>query len=139
MVRRKTSAKYRSSSSCSNRSSRSTPSFVLPRVHGGGGQDGGSFAAGNRRARASMHYIFHCANVAVLVIFLSGCDPILNIGGTFFPGWMVAILIGSALTVAIRYIFVFTRLEPHVGPLALIYTSLGVLLSVVSWLILYRS
>src|SRR5215475_6420003 len=77
--------------------------------------------------------------VAVFVFFVSGCDPILNIGGTFFPGWMVAILIGSALTVAIRYIFVFTRLEPHVGPLALIYTSLGVLLSVVSWLILYRS
>src|SRR5262245_9850425 len=125
--------------SCSSRSSRSSPSFVRPRVHGGGGQDGGSFAAGNRRARASMRYIFHCANVAVLVLFVSGCDPILNIGGTFFPGWMVAILIGSALTVAIRYIFVFTRLEPHVGPLALIYTSLGVLLSVVSWLILYRS
>ena len=77
--------------------------------------------------------------VAVLVFFVSGCDPVLNIGGTFFPGWMVAILIGSALTVAIRYIFVFIRVEPHLGPLALIYTSLGVLLSVVSWLILYRS
>ena len=86
-----------------------------------------------------MRYIFHCANVAVFVFFVSGCDPILNIGGTFFPGWMAAILIGSALTVAIRYVFVFTGLEPHVGPLALIYASLGVLLSVVSWLILYRS
>jgi len=75
---------------------------------------------------------------SALVFFAAGCDPILNIGGTFFPGWMVAILIGSALTVAIRYIFVFTRLEPHVGPLALIYTSLGLLLSVISWLILYR-
>ena len=77
--------------------------------------------------------------VAVLILFGAGCDPVMNIGGTFFPGWMVAILIGSALTVAIRYIFVFTRVEPHLGPLALIYTSLGVLLSVVSWLILYRS
>src|SRR5215813_440864 len=139
MLRGKTSTQYKWCSSRSNRSSRSTRSSVLPRVHGGGGQDGGSFAASNRRARASMRYIFHCANVAVLVLFVSGCDPILNIGGTFFPGWMVAILIGSALTVAIRYVFVFTGLEPHVGPLALIYTSLGVLLSVVSWLILYRS
>lgn len=76
---------------------------------------------------------------AVLILFGAGCDPVVNIGGTFFPGWMVAILIGSALTVAIRYIFVFTRVEPHLGLLALIYTSLGVLLSVVSWLILYRS
>jgi hypothetical protein len=76
---------------------------------------------------------------AVLLFVAAGCDPVVNIGGTFFPGWMVAILIGSALTVAIRYVFIFTRLERHVGPLALIYTSLGVLLSVVSWLILYRS
>jgi hypothetical protein len=78
-------------------------------------------------------------SVAALILFAASCDPVLNIGGTFFPGWMASILIGSALSVAIRYLFVFTGLEPHVGPLALIYTSLGVLLSVVSWLILYRS
>jgi len=77
--------------------------------------------------------------VATFLLFAVGCDPVINIGGTFFPGWMVAILIGSALTVAIRYIFVFTRVESHLGPLALIYASLGLLLSVVSWLILYRS
>jgi len=83
--------------------------------------------------------LFRGVTAAVLILFGAGCDPVINIGGTFFPGWMVAILIGSALTVAIRYIFVFTRVEPHLGPLALIYTSLGLLLSVVSWLILYRS
>jgi len=81
---------------------------------------------------------FGCGYAALLFV-AAGCDPILNVAGTFFPGWMAAILIGSALTVAIRYLFVFTGLEPHLGPLALIYTSLGVLLSVVSWLILYRS
>jgi YtcA family len=80
-----------------------------------------------------------CNPTAILLLFATGCDPVINIGGTFFPGWMVSILIGSALTVVIRYVFVFTRLERHVGPLALIYTSLGLLLSVVSWLILYRS
>jgi len=78
-------------------------------------------------------------SIATFLLFAAGCDPVVNIGGTFFPGWMVAILIGSALTAAIRYVFVFTGLERHVGPLALIYASLGVLLSVVSWLILYRS
>ena len=91
------------------------------------------------RARGSLLRTFQGMIVVVLVLFAAGCDPVVNIGGTFFPGWMVAILIGSALTVAIRYVFVFTRLERHVGPLALIYASLGVLLSVVSWLILYRS
>jgi hypothetical protein len=82
---------------------------------------------------------FHGVSTAALSLVAAGCDPVVNIGGTFFPGWMVAILVGSALTAAIRYVFVFTRLEPHIGPLALIYTSLGLFLSVVSWLILYRS
>jgi YtcA family len=91
------------------------------------------------RENVRMRSFFHCVSIAASAFVAAGCDPVLNIGGTFFPGWMVAILIGSALTVAIRYVFVFTRLERHVGPLALIYTSLGVLLSVVSWLILYRS
>lgn len=48
-------------------------------------------------------------------------------------------VIGSALTVAIRYLFVVIRLEPNVGPPALIYASLALLLTLVSWLILYRS
>ena len=77
--------------------------------------------------------------VATFLLFAAGCDPVLNIQGSFFPGWMASILIGSALTVAVRYLFVVTRLEPHVGPPVLIYTSLGLLLTVVTWLILYRT
>ena len=156
MLRGKTRTQYKWCSSGSNRSSRSTPSFVLPRVHGGGGPDAGrsdglnrlngwnglnsgSLTVTNQHARASKPQIFQYVSIAALVFVAASCDPVINIGGTFFPGWMVAILIGSALTVAVRYIFVFTRVEPHLGPLALIYTSLGVLLSVVSWVILYRS
>jgi hypothetical protein len=89
--------------------------------------------------RGLLFRTFHGVSVAALILFAASCDPVLNIGGTFFPGWMASILIGSALSFAIRYLFVFTGLEPHVGPLALIYTSLGVLLSVASWLILYWS
>jgi YtcA family len=144
----------RSRSSRSNRSSRSSPLLNPPPRRGGGdrvprsdglnrlnslnGLNSRSLPSTDQHARASLRQIFHFVSIAA-VIFAAGCDPIVNIGGTFFPGWTVAILIGSALTAVIRYIFVFTRLEPHIGPLALIYTSLGLLLSVVSWLILYRS
>jgi len=141
-----------SGSNRSSRSSCSTPSLILPRGCGGGDSEFSGPSDGlnslnglNSRslpstdhARASLRQIFHFVSIAA-VIFVAGCDPVINIGGTFFPGWMASILIGSALSVAIRYLFVFIGLEPHVGPLALIYTSLRVLLSVVSWLILYRS
>jgi len=52
---------------------------------------------------------------------------------------MVAMVVGVALTVAARYVFVVGRLEPYLGPPILIYTSLGLLLTVLAWLVLYRA
>jgi hypothetical protein len=48
-------------------------------------------------------------------------------------------VLGVALTVAVRYVFAAARLEPHLGPTVLVYTSLGLLLTVVAWLVLYRA
>jgi hypothetical protein len=78
--------------------------------------------------------------VGALVLLLgTGCDPVFNVAGSFFPAWMVAILIGAVLTVAARYVFVVVRLEPYLGPPVLIYPSLGLLLTVLAWLVLYRA
>jgi hypothetical protein len=79
------------------------------------------------------------ATAAALLACSAGCDPILNIQGSFFPAWMLCIVLGIALTVAARYLFVLLRLEPHLGPLTLIYPSLALLLAVLTWLALYRS
>jgi len=79
------------------------------------------------------------ASGAALVLCAAGCDPLLNVAGSFFPAWMVATVLGVALTVAVRYVFAAARLEPHLGPTVLIYTSLGLLLTVVAWLVLYRA
>jgi hypothetical protein len=78
-------------------------------------------------------------DVAGLALLAVGCDPILNIQGSFFPAWMVCLVIGACLTVLLRYLFAFSRLEPHLGPLLLIYPSLGLLLTLVTWLVLYRT
>ena len=79
------------------------------------------------------------ATAAALVLCGAGCDPLLNVQGSFFPAWMLCIVLGIALTVAMRYLFVLLRLEPHLGPPALIYPSLALLLTVLTWLVLYRS
>ena len=78
------------------------------------------------------------ASGAALVLCATGCDPVLNVAGSFFPAWMVSMLLGVGLTVAARYVLSATRLEPHLGPTTLIYTSLGLFLTVVAWLVLYR-
>ena len=79
------------------------------------------------------------ASAAALVLCAAGCDPVLNVAGSFFPAWMAATVLGVALTVAVRYVFAAARLEPHLGPTVLVYTTLGLLLTVVAWLLLYRA
>lgn len=79
------------------------------------------------------------STAAVVVLFAAACDPVVGVAGAFFPGWMAAVLVGAGLTAAVRTLLVATRLEPHIGPPALIYASLGLLLITASWLVLYRS
>ena len=62
----------------------------------------------------------------------------LNVAGSFFPAWMVSMLLGVGLTVAARYVLSAARLEPYLGPTTLVYTSLGLFFTVVAWLVLYR-
>jgi len=52
------------------------------------------------------------ASAAALVLFAAGCDPLLSVAGSFFPPWMVATVLGVALTVAVRYVFAAAGLEP---------------------------
>jgi len=52
------------------------------------------------------------ASGAALVLCAAGCDPLLNVAGSFFPAWMVAMVVGVALTVAVRYVFAAAGLEP---------------------------
>ncbi len=78
------------------------------------------------------------ASGAALVLCAAGCDPVLNVAGSFFPAWMVSMLLGVGLTVAARYVLSAARLEPYLGPTTLVYTSLGLFFTVVAWLVLYR-
>jgi hypothetical protein len=73
-----------------------------------------------------------------LVLFLTGCDPSINFYGSFFPAWIWCLTIGIALTVMLRFLFAALRLERNMGPLIVIYLCLALLLTCVSWMVLFR-
>jgi YtcA family len=79
------------------------------------------------------------ASGVALVVSSAACNPLVNLEGSFFPAWMLCLVLGVALTAAARYLFVLVGLEPHLGPPPLIYTSLALLLSVLTWIVIYRS
>jgi len=74
------------------------------------------------------------------LVFLTGCRgaPSINLVGSFFPAWMLCVAIGVIGVLLLRRLFVRLELEPHVGPLALVYFCLWVVLTLGSWLLFFR-
>jgi uncharacterized membrane protein YeaQ/YmgE (transglycosylase-associated protein family) len=65
--------------------------------------------------------------------------PQINIIGSFFPSWMLCALIGIVAALLGRWLFVRMGLDSYVGPPALVYASLGILVTLVLWVAFFRS
>jgi YtcA-like protein len=64
--------------------------------------------------------------------------PQINIIGSFFPSWMLCAAIGILLTLAARRLLIRAGLDPFLGPRALVYPSLAILVTLVLWVALFR-
>ena len=76
---------------------------------------------------------------ALFALLVAGCAPVISVEGSFFPAWLLCLLLGVALTAMLRPVLARAGLEPHLGPLLLIYPSLSLLFTFTLWLLLYRS
>jgi hypothetical protein len=73
------------------------------------------------------------------LVGLTGCDPIFDLEGAFFPSWMLCLLAGIVLTALLRPLLARVGLEPYLGPPALIYSCLALLISFATWLTFFRT
>ncbi|HZR82868.1 MAG TPA: YtcA family lipoprotein [Candidatus Binatia bacterium] len=69
----------------------------------------------------------------------AGCDPVFDVAGSFFPAWMLCLLIGASLAGLLRLVFARVGVEPYLGPLPVIYGALAALLTMTVWLALFRT
>jgi len=83
--------------------------------------------------------LFRVAFVLLVALVAAGCDPIVNVQGSFFPAWVVCMIVSVVLTLALRQVFAASRIEPHLGPLLLVYPSLWVVVTLLTWLVFYRT
>jgi hypothetical protein len=67
------------------------------------------------------------------------CAPIINLWGSYWPAWVPCLVSGILLALVSRLIFSWTRLEPYLGPLFLVYPMLIVAYACGLWLFLYRT
>ncbi len=76
--------------------------------------------------------------LAIAALVCGGCNPVVDIAGADFPAWLICAIAGVALAAAARMLFDASGLEPYLGPLAVVYPSLAVLLGCVVWLIFFN-
>jgi hypothetical protein len=76
--------------------------------------------------------------IAFFPVALAACDPVVNLAGANFPAWLLCALAGAILAGGLRPVFVAIGIEPHLGPLLLIYPCLAVLISCVIYLLLFN-
>ena len=65
--------------------------------------------------------------------------PSLDVFGSFFPIWMFCLIVGIVLTLAIRPLLVWTRLDPELRPRVVVYPSMVALFACTIWLIWFRN
>ncbi len=75
---------------------------------------------------------------AAFTLACAGCDPVLNIAGADFPAWLVCLSAGAVAAALARPLLLKLRLEPYMGPPLLVYSSLGVLLACITYLMFFN-
>ena len=64
--------------------------------------------------------------------------PQINVIGSFFPSWMLCAAIGIGVAVIARWLLLRVGVDPYLGPRALVYPSLAILVTLVLWVALFR-
>jgi hypothetical protein len=80
----------------------------------------------------------------VAVVFLavrlfSHNSPTVDVLGSYFPAWMICILIGLTLTLIAHWIVEVLNLKPYIGPAPVIYSGLMIIFTFGTWILFYQN
>ena len=93
-----------------------------------------------RRPRVDRGHRRACGRPAVAILLsLPGCGvaPSVNVLGSFFPAWLICIVIGVVLTIVTWRGFVAMKIASDLRPAALVYPCLAALWIFATWLLVF--
>lgn len=74
-----------------------------------------------------------------LALLVTACEPDFDIDGAFFPAWSVCMAAGAVLSIFAHFAFVRARIDAALGPPVLVYPSLYLLLTLLTWIVFFRT
>ena len=77
---------------------------------------------------------------AVVAAALAGCghSPMLYIGGSFFPAWLLCLAVGIVVAMVTQLFVSHRGLSAHLGAPVIFFPSLALLCACLLWLLLFR-
>jgi hypothetical protein len=74
------------------------------------------------------------------VISLTGCEraPSIDVLGSFFPAWLLCLILGIVLTTGTHFLFLKIHLEEALSPPVAMYASLTALFTFSLWLLFFH-
>ena len=74
-------------------------------------------------------------------LLLAGCarSPTLDVLGSYFPAWMVCIVLGLILTVITRQFLIGFKLNVHLRRAGFVYVCMTVLWTLATWLLCFEN
>jgi YtcA family len=91
----------------------------------------------------SAKFKFICLSVG-LVPMLAGCgaddhSPTIDILGSYFPAWIICIVLGLALTLITRQVLIGFKVNIHLHPAPLVYICMLVFFTLILWLAFFQN
>jgi hypothetical protein len=80
------------------------------------------------------------ALTATAGVLLSGCrpGPDITVAGSYFPSWMASLVLGILGTMLCWRLFTRLGIDPYLGPRAVVYVALAILITLVIWQGVFR-
>ena len=92
-----------------------------------------------RVARARRQGYECLARTSLFLVAGCGFSPSVNVLGSFFPAWLICIVVGVVLTIITRQVLVAMKIASELGPAGMVYPCLAGLWIFATWLLLFGS
>src|SRR5579862_618713 len=66
-------------------------------------------------------------------------SPAIDVLGSYFPAWLLCIVVGVALTIVARLLFIAWKIDTHLRPAPIVYPCIAAIFAMIVWLILFRN
>ena len=70
---------------------------------------------------------------------MTGHSPTLDVFGSYFPAWMMCIVLGIVLTLIARQVLIGLKLNVHLRPAGLVYFCMTVVWTLALWLVFFKN